>query len=65
MVTRRHCVFAKADGETPPQVLAKLERMRALTEQLSGWYEQMRHIPRPVLLKLLGMGAKITALVSR
>ena len=62
----RDCVAeAKADGETPPHVLAKLERMRALTEQLSGWYEQMRHIPRPVLLKLLGMGAKITSLVAR
>ena len=44
----RECVReAQSDGETPPEVRAKLERMRALTEQLSGWYDQMRHVPQP------------------
>lgn len=62
----RECVReADTDGETPPEVRAKLERMRALTEQLSGWYDQMRHVPRPVLMKLLGLGARITRLVAR
>jgi DNA-binding transcriptional regulator GbsR (MarR family) len=62
----RECVReAETDGETPADVKAKLERLRAMTEQLSGWYDQMRHIPRPVLMKLLGLGAKITSLVAR
>jgi DNA-binding transcriptional regulator GbsR (MarR family) len=56
---------AKADGETSPEVLAKLVRMQSLTRQLSGWYEQMRHVPRPVLVKLLGLGAGIARLVGR
>ena len=56
---------AETDGETPPEVRAKLERMAALTEQLSGWYDQMRHVPRPVLMKLLGLGARVAAMVAR
>jgi DNA-binding transcriptional regulator GbsR (MarR family) len=62
----RDCVAAaEADGETPPQALAKLQRMLDLTQKLSTWYEQIRGVPRPVLVKLLGLGAKITALVGR
>ena len=56
---------AKADGETSPAVRAKLERLRDLTAQLTGWYDQMRHVPRPVLMKLVGLGAKIASLVGR
>ena len=56
---------AKADGETSPEVRAKLERLRDLTRQVAGWYDQMRHVPRPVLMKLVGLGAKITSLVGR
>jgi DNA-binding transcriptional regulator GbsR (MarR family) len=56
---------AKADGETSAEVRAKLERLRDLTRQLVGWYDQMRHVPRPVLMKLVGLGTKIVSLVSR
>src|SRR5580658_1807743 len=56
---------AKTDGETSPEVRAKLERLRDLTRQLAGWYDQMRHVPRPVLIKLVGLGAKIVNLVGR
>jgi DNA-binding transcriptional regulator GbsR (MarR family) len=62
----KECVReAETDGETPTEVKAKLEEMQALTEQLSGWYDQMRHIPKPVLMKLLGLGAKVAAMVAR
>ena len=56
---------AKADGETAPAVRAKLERLRDLTAQLTSWYDQMRHVPRPVLMKLVGLGAKVASLVGR
>ena len=39
--------------------------MRTLMEQVNGWYDQMRHVPRPVLVQLLNLGTKITALVGR
>ena len=55
---------AKADGETPPTAIAKLERLKALNDQLSGWYDEMRHVPRPVLVKLLGLGARVASLVG-
>jgi hypothetical protein len=56
---------ARTDGETSPEVRAKLERLRDLNQQIAGWYDQMRHVPRPVLIKLVGLGAKIVGLVNR
>jgi DNA-binding transcriptional regulator GbsR (MarR family) len=56
---------ARGDGETSPAVRAKLERLADLTRQLAGWYEQMRGVPRPVLIKLLGLGARIAGFVGR
>jgi DNA-binding transcriptional regulator GbsR (MarR family) len=56
---------AGADGETSAAVRAKLQRLRDLTAQLTSWYDQMRHVPRPVLVKLVGLGAKIATLVGR
>ena len=56
---------ARTDGETSPEVRAKLERLRDLTQQVAGWHDQMRHVPRPVLIKLVGLGAKIVGLVNR
>ncbi|HEX3920038.1 MAG TPA: MarR family transcriptional regulator [Caulobacteraceae bacterium] len=56
---------ARTDGETSAAVRAKLERLRDLTQQLAGWYDQMRHVPRPVLMKLVGLGARIAGFVNR
>jgi DNA-binding transcriptional regulator GbsR (MarR family) len=58
---------AEADGDpdTPASVKAKLTTMRTFMEQLSGWYEQMRGVPRPVLMRLLQLGAKITGFLGR
>jgi DNA-binding transcriptional regulator GbsR (MarR family) len=56
---------AQSDGETSKEVRAKLERLRDLTRQLTSWYDQMRHVPRPVLMKLVGLGAKVVSFVGR
>jgi DNA-binding transcriptional regulator GbsR (MarR family) len=56
---------AEADGDTPDQARAKIKAMSSFMDQLSGWYAQMKQIPRPVLLKLMGLGARITKFVSR
>jgi len=55
---------AEADWETPADVRAKLQAMRAFMEQMTGWYEQMRHVPRPVLIKLMNLGARITRVIT-
>jgi len=56
---------AKDDGETPPSVRLKLEAMAGFMEELNAWYGQMRNVPRPVLKKIVTMGARIAGLVSR
>ena len=55
---------AEADWETPADVRAKLQAMRAFMEQMTGWYEQMRHVPRPVLIKLMNLGARVTRVIT-
>ncbi len=62
----RGCVAdAEADRETPASVKVKLKAMQTFLEQWTGWYEQMRHVPRPVLTKLMNLGARITGLITR
>jgi DNA-binding transcriptional regulator GbsR (MarR family) len=62
----RACVAeAETDKATPPQVKAKMVAMKDFMEELTGWYEQMRDVPQPVLRKLLRLGAKITAFLAR
>lgn len=56
---------AESDAATSEQARAKIKAMSTFMDQLSGWYAQMKQIPRPVLLKLMGLGARITKFVSR
>ena len=55
---------AAADSDTPKDVKAKIVEMRDFLEEMTGWYDQMRLVPRPVLRRLLSLGAKITSLLS-
>jgi DNA-binding transcriptional regulator GbsR (MarR family) len=56
---------ADADKDTPETVRARIKTMQAFLTQTSGWYEQMRQVPRPVLMKLMSLGARITSLLGR
>lgn len=56
---------AATDKVTPQSVKARIVGMRDFMEEMTGWYEQMRDVPRPLLRKLLGLGAKITAFLIR
>ena len=61
----RACVAeAEADPDTPAEVLARLKTMLNFMEQMTGWYDQMRLVPRPVLIKLMNLGAKITRFIT-
>ncbi len=62
----RACVAeAEADGATPPEVKARLKDMAGFMGRLDRWYEQMRQVPRPVLVKLIGLGARIVGLLGK
>lgn len=55
---------ADADPETPVSVKARLRGMQMFMEQVNGWYEQMRQVPRPTLQKLVNLGAKVSSFLG-
>jgi DNA-binding transcriptional regulator GbsR (MarR family) len=55
---------AKRDSETPDEVKERVANMLEFLEEISGWYEQIRAMPRPTLLKLMRMGTRVAKLVS-
>lgn len=55
---------SKADTETPQEVKERLNSMLEFLEEMTGWYDQIRGIPRPTLLKLMRMGARVAKAVG-
>ena len=63
--TLRECAAdAKRDHETPEAVKERITSMLEFVEEVSGWYEQVRTMPRPTLLKLMRMGSRVAKLVG-
>jgi DNA-binding transcriptional regulator GbsR (MarR family) len=61
----RECVTeSKRDAETPDEVKARVANMLEFLEEVSGWYEQVRAMPRPTLLKLMRMGTRVAKIVG-
>ena len=55
---------AKRDHETPEEVKERIATMLEFIEEVSGWYEQIRSMPRPTLLKLMRMGSKVAKVIG-
>lgn len=55
---------AKRDNETPEQVKERIATMLEFLEEMTGWYDQIRGMPRPTLLKLMRMGTRVAKIVS-
>ena len=55
---------SKHDAETPDEVKQRLTSMLEFLEEMSGWYDQIRGMPRPTLLKLMRMGARVAMVVG-
>jgi DNA-binding transcriptional regulator GbsR (MarR family) len=61
----RQCVMeAEKDSATDPQVRKRMEEMLGFLENLTTWYEQVRRLPRPTLIALMKMGAKVAKFVG-
>jgi DNA-binding transcriptional regulator GbsR (MarR family) len=54
---------AMTDG-SDPAVAKRIAAMHEFVTSMTGWYDQVKRIPRPVLRKLMAMGAKVARFVS-
>ena len=53
------------DHETPEEIKQRISDVREFMETISTYYEQMRTVPRPTLIKLIKLGSKITSLLGK
>lgn len=61
----RQCVReAEDDPSTTRDVKGRLEQMLASVELMSGWYAELRTLPRQTLLRMMKLGAKVARFVS-
>jgi len=61
----RECVLdADSDRHTPQEIKDRISGMLEFIETLTGWYEQMRTVPKGSLLSLMKMGAKVTKFLN-
>ena len=61
----RECVLdADSDRHTPQEIKDRISGMLEFIESLTGWYEQMRTVPKGSLLSLMKMGGKVTKLLN-
>lgn len=61
----RACVLdSEEDTQTPAEIKQRISNVLEFMETLTNWYEQMRVVPKPMLVKLMKMGAKVTALLG-
>ena len=62
---RKCAIEAADDSATPADVKAKIDRMLEFMETLTNWYDQVKGIPKPTLVKLMKLGSKIARFVSK
>jgi len=56
----RECVLeSEADKETPAEVKARIKDVMNFLDTLDSWYGQIKGLPRPTLIKLIKLGAKV------
>lgn len=54
----------KNERDTPKDVRDRITATLEFLEETNSWYEQIRRLPRSVLIKLMRMGAKVAKLVA-
>lgn len=56
---------AADDAGTPAESKKRIRELTDFMDTLTTWHDQVRHLPRGTLIKLLKMGAKVAGLVQR
>jgi len=49
----------KARGDVPAHVRERIGRMHEFVNTLTGWYADIRHLPKPTLVRLMKLGRGI------
>ena len=56
----RECVLeSEHDNKTSEEVKARIHNTLEFMELLTGWYDQMKKLPQPILVKIMRLGAKV------
>lgn len=63
-VLRQCVVEASDDRKTPEEVKARIEEMLDFLELTSNWHNELKQLPKPVLVKLMKLGTKIAKFVG-
>ncbi|MFL6844184.1 MAG: GbsR/MarR family transcriptional regulator [Allosphingosinicella sp.] len=51
-------------GDVPEHLRERIARMHEFIFTLSDWYDQVRRLPKPTLIKLMKLGAKVARFVG-
>ena len=51
-------------GDVPPHLRERIARMHEFIGTLATWYDQVRRLPRPTLIKLMKLGSRIARFVG-
>jgi len=51
------------DKSAPPQVRERVTRMHEFISTLANWYDQVRGLPKPTLVTLMKLGAKVARFI--
>ena len=54
---------ASANPDLPAHVRERIGRMHEFLGTLSGWYEQVRGLPKPTLIALMKLGSKVARFI--
>ena len=62
---RKCAIEAADDSQTPKDVKERIDGMLTFMESLTNWYDQIKSVPKPTLVKLMKLGAKVARFVSK
>ncbi len=51
------------DGAAPAHIRERITRLHEFMSTLSGWYEQVRVLPKPTLVTLMKLGGKVARFI--
>jgi len=64
-ILRACAMEAASDGQTAAETRQRIEGLLEFLETLSQWYDQVKNLPKPVLVGLMKMGGRVARFAPR